>query len=182
MPHYIRWMLLLMVAGLNSCSSAPESEEDLVGRYVFEVYEENYSWGHTLKGFYIDHAGNVLVYDHSGDRWVPTPSRTGRVTDVDLAEKFESGKKILNLGSGTVLEKAKLIDSAARGAIQKYAQARDRGRFAYVGYMYDPDRRDYRTITLGADGDWLETNPTPAAQELLTWLKDVRDRVSDATR
>jgi hypothetical protein len=171
---------LLATLLMPSCASTSDSEA--VGRYVFDVYEENYSWGHTLRGFFIEGDGTVAVYDHSGHRWVPTPDRRGRITDVDLAEKFDGAKPVLEIGIDTVRSKAGLIAHAARGAMSKYNQARDRGRFAYVAYMYDPDRRDYRTIVLGADGDWLETNNSPAAEELLAWLKSVKEKVSDATR
>ena len=51
-----------------------------------------------------------------------------------------------------------------------------------MGYIYDAERNNYRAVVIGADGDWLETNAAPAAQELLTWLKEVKDQVSDAQR
>lgn len=181
MRGYVRLLVgAVLVVLANACASTPASEA--IGRYVFDVYEENYSWGHTLRGFFIDRDGNVSSYDHSGDRWVPNPNRSGRIDDVDLAEKFEGAKPVVNVGAETVLQKARLIDHAAHGAVTKFNQSRDRGRFAYVAYMYDPDRRNYRTVVLGADGDWLETNASPAAQELLAWLKTVKDNVSDAQR
>jgi hypothetical protein len=175
-------ILLGVLAAMLMPSCASTSDAEAIGRYVFDVYEENYAWGHTLRGFFIEGDGTVSVYDHSGHRWVPDPDRAGRVDDVDLAEKFDGAKPILEIGPDTVRQKADLIDRAAHGAISKYSQSRDRGRFAYVAYLYDPDRRDYRTIVLGADGDWMETNNSPAAQDLLTWLKSVKEKVSDATR
>ncbi len=174
------WVGVVVVLMVNACASTRAADGEWVGRYVFDVYEENYSWGHTLRGFFIDRDGNVSSYDHSGDRWVPSQNRAGRIDDVDLAEKFDGSKPVINVGAETVLRKAELIDPAAHGALKKYNQSRDRGRFAYVAYLYDPDRRNYRTIVLGADGDWLETNESPAAQELLEWLKTVKERVSAA--
>lgn len=183
MRECVRFLVgAVLVVLANACASTPPSDPEAVGRYVFDVYEENYSWGHTLRGFFIDRDGNVSSYDHSGDRWVPNPNHSGRIDDVDLAERFEGAKQVINVGPETVLRKAQLIDHAAHGAVTKFSQSRDRGRFAYVAYMYDPDRRNYRTVVLGADGDWLETNASPAAQELLAWLKTVKDNVSEAQR
>ncbi len=181
MPGHARMaFVFLLVLLAPSCASTSDSES--IGRYVFDVYEENYAWGHTLRGFFIEGDGTVAVYDHSGNRWVPNPDRPGRIDDVDLADKFDGAKPIFEIGPQTVREKIGLIERAAHGAVNKYSQSRDRGRFAYVAYLYDPDRHNYRTVVLGADGDFLETNNSPAAQELLTWLKSVKEKVSDAQR
>jgi hypothetical protein len=37
-------------------------------------------------------------------------------------------------------------------------------------------------VVVGADGDWLETNTSPEAKELLEWLSEVKEKVSDAQR
>lgn len=174
---------LAVVALLTACghSAAKDDFED-IGRYVFDVYEENYSWGHTLRGFVIERDGRVRSYDHSDERWIPTQDRAGRLAETDLADKFYGSKVRLTLAADAVRAKAQLLPSAAHGTITRFNQSRDRGRFAFVGYIYDPDRSSYRAVVVGADGDWLETNTSPAAQELLTWLNEVKEKVSDAQR
>lgn len=177
----VRAAALALGVLLNGCAH-PVTGDAAIGRYVFDVYEENYSWGNTLRGFIIERDGSVRIYDHSNTRWTPEQNRSGRLAEADLAAKFHGTKIPLTLSAGEVRAKALLLPAAARGKIVRESQARDRGRFAYVGYIYDPDRSSYRMVVIGADGDWLETNTSPAGQELLTWLKEVKDKVSDAQR
>jgi len=172
--------LLVLLAGCGHTAANDRSEE--IGRYVFDVYEENYAWGHTLRGFVIERDGRVRTYDHSDERWLPTQDRAGRVAETDLADKFYGSKARLTLSADAVRAKAQLLPAAAHGTITRFSQSRDRGRFAFVGYIYDPDRSSYRPVVVGADGDWLETNTAPAAQELLQWLNEVKEKVSDAQR
>lgn len=173
--------VIVLLALPCGCSHTAATEDlENIGRYVFEVYEENYSWSHTLRGFVIESDGSVHTYDHSSERWVPQQNRAGRLSAADLAEKFSGSKNQLTLAADEVRAKAQLLPMVARGTLTRSSQARDRGRFAYVGYIYDAERDNYRAVVIGADGDWLETNTAPAAQELLTWLKEVKDQVSDA--
>ncbi|MBI3775734.1 MAG: hypothetical protein HY273_09315 [Gammaproteobacteria bacterium] len=179
----LRLAALAVLALASGCGhSAAKDDFEEIGRYVFDVYEENYSWGHTLRGFVIERDGRVRTYDHSDERWLPTQDRAGRIAETDLADKFYGSKVRLTLPADAVRAKAKLLPYAAHGTITRFSQARDRGRFGFVGYIYDPDRTSYRAVVVGADGDWLETNSSPEAQELLTWLNEVKEKVSDATR
>ena len=176
-----RGAALTILALLGGCGHTTANDDfENIGRYVFDVYEENYSWSRTLRGFVIESDGSVRTYDHSNERWLPGQNRAGRLSEADLADKFSGSKNHLTLAADAVRAKAQLLPMAARGTITRSSQARDRGRFAYVGYIYDADRNSYRAVVIGADGDWLETNSAPAAQELLTWLKEVKDQVSDA--
>ncbi len=179
----VRVTVLMGWAWLAGCSHTVASDNfEEIGRYVFDVYEENYSWGHTLRGFVIERDGRVHTYDHSDERWTPAQDRSGRVAEADLADKFYGAKPRVTLAADAVRAKALLLPTVAHGTITRFNQSRDRGRFAYVGYIYDPSRNSYRTVVVGADGDWLETNTSPAAQELMTWLNEVREKVSDAQR
>ena len=178
-----RGAALALLAILVGCGhSAAKDDFEEIGRYVFDVYEENYSWGHTLRGFVIERDGRVRTYDHSDERWLPTQDRAGRLPETDLADKFYGSKLRFTLPADVVRAKAQLLPAAAHGTITRFSQSRDRGRFAFVGYIYDPDRTSYRAVVVGADGDWLETNTAPAAHELLQWLNDVKEKVSDAQR
>ena len=172
--------LLVLLAGCGHSAAKDDFEE--IGRYVFDVYEENYSWGHTLRGFVIERDGRVRTYDHSDERWIPTQDRSGRVAEADLADKFYGSKVRLTLAADAVHAKAKLLPTVAHGTITRFSQSRDRGRFAFVGYIYDRDWSSYRPVVVGADGDWLETNTSPEAKELLEWLSEVKEQVSDAQR
>ncbi len=179
----VRVVTLALLALMSGCGhTAANDNFEEIGRYVFDVYEENYSWGHTLRGFVIERDGHVRTYDHSDERWIPTQDRAGRLAEADLADKFYGSKVRVTLTANEVRTKAQLLRDAAHGTIIRFNQARDRGRFAFVGYIYDPDRSSYRPVVVGADGDWLETNSSPAAQELLTWLNEVKEKVSDAQR
>jgi len=181
-PYEVMRAAALALGVLLSGCAHTAANDAAIGRYVFDVYEENHSWGNTLRGFVIEHDGGVRVYDHSDTRWTPEQNRSGRLGEADLAAKFHGTKIPLTLAADEVRAKALLLPAAARGKITRESQARDRGRFGYVGYIYDPARSSYRVVVIGADGDWLETNTSPAAQELLTWLKEVKDKVSDAQR
>ena len=179
----VRGAALALLALLSGCGhTAANDNFEEIGRYVFDVYEENYSWGHTLRGFVIESDGRVRTYDHSDERWIPAQDRAGRLAEAELADKFYGSKVRLTLAADAVRAKAQLLPAAAHGTITRFNQSRDRGRFAYVGYIYDPGRTSYRAVVVGADGDWLETNMSPAAQELMTWLNEVKEKVSDAQR
>lgn len=173
-------VLLMLLGGCGHTAASDDSEE--IGRYVFDVYEENYSWGHVLRGFVIESDGKVRTYDHSDERWVPAQDRSGRLSEADLADKFYGSKVRLTLGADAVRAKAQLLPAVAHGTLTRFNQSRDRGRFAYTGYIYDADRKSYRAVVVGADGDWLETNTSPAAHELMAWLNEVKEKVSDAQR
>ena len=175
--------VLGLLVSLSACGhSAAKDEFEDIGRYVFDVYEENYSWGHTLRGFVIERDGRVRSYDHSDERWIPTQDRAGRLPETDLADKFYGSKVRLTLAADAVHAKAKLLPTVAHGTITRFSQSRDRGRFAFVGYIYDRYWSSYRAVVVGADGDWLETNTSPEAKELLEWLNEVKEKVSDAQR
>lgn len=167
---------------LTACATSSDIDSPEEGRYLFDVYDENFSWSYTLRGFYIDRDGGVWTYDHSDDKWVPTPSRSGRLSGVDLADKFEHAKKVVTLDPGVVREKVRLIRSASHGAISRFSQSRDSGKYAHVAYLYDADRGDYRVVVLAAEGDVVETNSAGAAQELLQWLKEVKEKISETQR
>lgn len=175
-------LVLLGVLLLAGCATTRDSDPAETGRYLFDVYDENYSWAYTLRGFYIDRDGGVWTYDHSDDKWIPTPSRSGRLSGVDLADKFEHSKKVVTLDPRVVSEKARLIPSASRGAISRFSQSRDSGRSAHVAYLFDADRGDYRVVVLAAEGDSVESNSSDASGELLRWLKEVREKISETQR
>ena len=178
-----RWPAFALLACLGGCGhTAANDNFEEIGRYVFDVYEENYSWGHVLRGFVIESDGRVRTYDHSDERWLPAQDRSGRLAEADLADKFSGSKVRLTLAADAVRAKALLLPAAVHGTITRFNQSRDRGRFGYTGYIYDPARNTYRAVVVGADGDWLETNTSPAAQELMTWLNEVKEKVSDAQR
>ncbi len=178
----VRGTVLALLVLLAGCSHTATNDNEEIGHYVFDVYEENHSWGHTLRGFVIQRDGRVLTYDRGNQRWAPTHNRSGRLAEADLANKFHGSKIRLTLPADAVRAKAQLLPAAVRGSITRVGQSNDRGRFAYVGYIYDPDRINYRAVVIGADGDWLETNTAPAAQELLKWLVEVKEKMSDAQR
>jgi hypothetical protein len=173
------WVLAAWVVLIGGCAGTDEDDARGGGRYLFDVYEENFSWGYTLRGFYVDRNGDVWSYDHSDERWLPGDGAV-RLSEADLKEKFDHGRKVLTLGAKVVRDKLRLIDVASRGGIARFSQSRDRGRYAWVAYQYDPDRRNYRVVVLGADGDWIESNSTSAAQELVAWLNEVKQKVSAA--
>lgn len=179
---YARMLALLAPVFLSACAALSDDELPETGRYLFDVYDENFSWSYTLRGFYIDRDGGVWTYDHSDDKWIPTPNRAGRLTGVDLADKFEHAKKVVTLDPQVVRNKTRLIKSAAHGAISRFSQSRDQGRYAHVAYLYDSDRQDYRVVVLAATGDVVESNSTAAAGELLQWLKDVKEKISEQQR
>lgn len=166
----------------SACATSNDIDPPEAGRYVFDVYDENFSWTYTLRGFFIDSDGGVWTYDHSDDKWIPTPNRAGRLSSVDLADKFEHAKKVVVLDPLVVREKVRLIRSASHGAISRFSQSRDQGRYAHVAYLYDADRNDYRAIVLATEGDSVESNSSDAAAELLAWLKEVKEKISETQR
>jgi hypothetical protein len=148
---------------------------DFSDSIVFECYYINFAWGHQHSGYYVDRDGGVHAYDRSGDPWLPESVTRGDslIPEADMVAKFEGARAYRHVPRETVLEKARLLPTAARGRLKRTHEAFDAGAAGCAGYLYDVDKALYQTIELGQEGDFRVTNSARAARDLTKWLRSL---------
>lgn len=166
---------------LAACNNAAEPGTEIVptaqsGHVLLEIEYVNFAWVPTWLGFYVDTDGNVFSYDRKGVAW----ESDGILTEDQLEEKFSLNRTLV--ASRDRLE----IDALARRITQVVpdqlsqpsSPCADAGILTYRAYHFDPLTRTYRPVLLRAEGDRAQQNLSPAAQELVAFLKSLSLRNS----
>ena len=144
-------------------------------KILLEVFHVNHAAGYTLKGFYIDHEGNVFGYDHSDGFW--NRSASDAIGEKDLLEKYQHGNKKLGTVEAEDLAKYyRLIERASTGEVPeaKDGGMRDYGSTYYLAFLWQADQSQYIPIILRQEGDWVRDNTSGSAGELVQWLKEIK--------
>jgi len=169
--------IVVQLFSLTACDDPQAPGEPAGGlaetTYLFDVYHVNHAWGYTLRGHYIDSAGNVFAYDHSHEAWYPEdPSN---LTAEELAEKFsEVTEQVATVEDRRLRRMERLIAIAARqGLSDPESGPCDAGIVYYIGYRYNQTSERYHPVILSQFGDWIRYNESEAAVQLRDWLDDL---------
>lgn len=162
---------------LVNCDTGTIVNASFNQKILFQAGYANYAWSPTHSGFLIDSIGNVFCYN--------LPSKW---KDVDSLNQLSSQDMDFNLAQtdgicftiNTAELKSKLnlllIASRAKISAPKNEGA-DGGVSYYFGYTFNMKTNTYKEITLKQVGDWSIENKSKAAEELATWLFDLKQQI-----
>ena len=163
----------LLLAFLTGCV-----EDDIVKTenttVYFEVNHSNDAWNTQRKGFVIDEAGNVRIYENPV-KWIEADSSKGMLTIADIQENISktvlSDKKVDAATLKAYTEKIPLI------SMEEYTKripgGTDMGITSYYAYRFDSKKQVYIPILLSETGDWKMQNKDQSAIEISGWLTGI---------
>lgn len=147
--------------------SWPASQEIL-----FDITSVNFAWGYRLTGYYVDCAGAVYRYDHSGEIWNPSAEP---IPAAELLEKYSRERELV--GKILIAELSamfELVEAASAGPLDHPVDTgcRDFGVIVHYAYLYDTQVDAYRPVLLHQRGDWGQRNNAASAKILHDWLNE----------
>jgi hypothetical protein len=140
---------------------------------LLEIEYINYAWTPTYFGYFVDATGDVYSYDRQGTPWPHGEAR--EITEEELAEKFSLRRVLL-----ATRDSAEIVDVVAnigqldesQVTVEKL-QCADAGLLTYRAYKYNAGNRTYQPVLLRVEGDVARQNLSPAAQELIAYLRSL---------
>ncbi len=154
-------------------------------KLLFEAGYQNYAWGFTYDGIYVNAAGEVWSYSHPQTA-TPAPAPTdvpwphAGMTETEITTKYASNAKLLTtLSKDQVLAMYKLVSLAETGMLIRQNSCADAGSRLYVAWRYDATTSTYSPVQLGMTGDTTARNTVPAAAQLVSWLSSVGSLSTD---
>lgn len=170
--------LLLICSVFYSC----EDDLKLTDQKVFfEVHYLNSAWFYTNNGIMIDSLGQIHTFDikDNQDSWVYTEP-TGYISQSDMNKNLSlcTTAQGITVSTDSLKYYVEKIDNAARGKLsQSEIMMADAGSLQYIAYVYEPHKKRYKKILLHQWGDIQINNSSKAAQELTTWLLNLRNSI-----
>jgi len=141
------------------------------GEYFFEVDYANFAWSPTRTGVVIDASGDVWSFDYG--QQAESDTQKDGYTGAELAAKYAHGRHLLRHVDATeVAAHATKIAQAAEGPLgPEVSRCADAGIRRFHGFRYDAATDTYRPVLLHQEGDAARRNLSPAAAELVGWLR-----------
>ena len=168
----VKYALMIGAMALGGCdeTTAPDSDDAPV---LLEIEYVNYAWTPTYFGFFVDATGDVYSYDREGTPW--PHGENSVVTEEELNEKFSLKRTLLSTRDSAeiALLKARISQvNASQVSAQKH-QCADAGLLTYRAYKYNSGNRTYEPVFLRMEGDAAQQNISPAAQELIAYVRSL---------
>ncbi len=168
----VKYAALLGVLALPACNetTAPDGGGAQV---LLEIEYVNYAWIPTYFGFFVDAGGDVYSYNREGTPWAHGEDRV--VTEEELTEKF-SLKRTLVASRDSVevaLVKSRISQVNVSQVTNEKLQCADAGLLTYRAYKYNAANRTYEPVLLRVEGDAAQENVSPAAQELIAYVRSL---------
>ncbi len=157
-------------------------------KVLFGFSYVNFAWGYQNRGWFIDNHGLAKAYQVRDPKiWHEAAQNgpdSGYISEGDLlADYVLANKTVFEFSHFIINGKIKLIPKAAGGEYTPRAHsAFDAGLRKYCAYQWDEAKGKYREIVLSISGDWTQTNLSPAADTLNTWLQDLSPIYEDSLR
>lgn len=152
-------------------------------KLLFEAGYQNYAWGFTFSGVYVNAAGEVWSYEYpqSGPSTPPPlPSLHAGMTEAEITGKYASNPKLVaTLSKDAVLAMYKLVSLAETGMMLRQSSCADAGERVFVAWRYDAASNTYSPVQLGASGDNTARNTVAAGGQLVDWLAQVGSLPND---
>ncbi|HET9440387.1 MAG TPA: hypothetical protein VFO52_09460 [Longimicrobiales bacterium] len=168
----MKYMLLLAAVALPACDEAT-GPDDETGRVLLEIEYVNYAWTPQYFGFFLDATGDVYSYNRDGTPWAHGEDRV--ITAEQLEEKFSLKRTLVaTRDTAEIRQVAARIGQINEGQVsaEKWACA-DAGLLSYRAYKYNSGNRTYEPVLLRVEGDMARQNLSPAAQELITYVRSL---------
>ncbi len=157
--------------GTDQAGSTAGAQTWLCGREY-----ANQAWGYQRRGVVLDISGKVWRYEI---RSMPNamvnpwqPKDVSAMSEEELKLRYDgataTGKQVpaedIARNLGLIGEAAQAVPTEPKGV------GADMGQTLTYCYTYDQSRRLYSQVMLDNKGDWVSTNPSPAARTLVNWL------------
>jgi hypothetical protein len=174
--------LLILAISCKKNSTELQIDEEIIGQKVlFHFSYDNFAWGRSYFGWYIDNNGNVWNLKEVNHWWDEEMNIIGKenriiLYDADsLNQLYEECRDriitIINLDSLNYYYQ--LIDEASDG---KYSEPKsvgfDMGSKIYGCLYYDKRENKYKKVILSVSGDYQFKNLDSYAIRIDTWLKN----------
>jgi hypothetical protein len=168
----------LMLATAACAPSAGMVSAQPVDDFYCENSYTNFATGYQHHGTYVDSRGQVFAFGSasSGPGAIPwQPKHPESPTREELEEKYSHDRRpIGSVDARTLTEVRGWIGKARAGTLSKKVQrGADMGTAASQCWVSDAGKNAFRPVELAVDGDWSYSNTSPAAAELVRWLKTV---------
>ena len=185
MTKILKWVLLgALICGLAapvSCSKkqSPDTESVAVHRILFHISYENYAWGYSGYGYYVDDEGNVWKMTTPNHWWAEEMNIIEGKSDRTLYEADDLEQSYLDsqdcivchINVDPLEEQHDLIEKAAGGDYSTPASTGcDMGSWVTGCLHYDQATDKYEKVILSVSGDWSAHNLDPSAATLTGWL------------
>ena len=173
-------ILYLIPVSLFLLGSCEKSDLQIKPNQVayFEYEYINYAWGYQHAGWIIDNSGKVLGYNLP-DAWT-FPDSAGFISETDLEMNLSQTDTVYNHQISTLEldQQINLIPGAAKGKLsEKKSIMADAGGWGYWCYIWDNERDKYKKVLLDQKGDLEQTNLSAEAHILVSWLKQVSEKL-----
>jgi hypothetical protein len=168
-------ILILLAFTLSSTSckdSSINTDNQSLGKIVFENEYMNYAWGYVRNGNYVAEDGKVYSYDLGKTNIQVKDSSDGYYFEEELLSKYHHYDTLrLVIPKDTILWAYNLAllvnpntysDTSRTGA--------DMGLYTYSIYLYRSEKKKYQKIILNQEGDWHLRNISESAVELTKWF------------
>ena len=153
----------------SSCGCVNHSDSPVLFAYRYT----NWAWGYQERGWMIDREGKVRAYNLPVN--YRSPDSLGYLSEEDLYHNLALTDTVIEiLDPAEVDAYAALIPDAAGGELsEKENIAADAGSSVLTCYLYDNDKKAYRSVFLAMSGDWQQFNQSEPAQEIVDWLLEL---------
>jgi len=156
-------------------------------RVLFQQSFINYAWGYQNRGWFVDNDGEMKAYRIAGrgDQWhnVGTAGTdSGYIVQKELEENYAKADWVIyHIPQSELIEKFRLISSAANGPYSPYTRAAyDAGNVLFCAYLLDKEKGAYGQVLLERSGDFSQFNENADAQEIQKWLVGLNQIYADS--
>jgi hypothetical protein len=140
---------------------------------LFQFDYINYAWGYQHNGFFIDTAGNVLIYNNP-EGW-NFPDNDFGLIEAQMRENIDSCRQ-----SGKKIPKEELkkysgyINNIALSKITALKNvAADAGTSEFICYQYSENTGMYKGCLIKREGDFTCENLNFFSKKVASWMKEI---------
>ncbi len=178
----ISFLLLLLVSCKQNSTELKTDEGKINQQVLFHFSYDNYAWGHTYFGWYIDDMGNVWHLKETNHWWAEQMNTIlseskSLFYDSDSINQFyktcrDTILAVINLDSLNFYYQ--LIDEASNGPYSEPKNVgADIGSIIYGCLYYNKRDNKYKKVILSCSGDWVVNNLDSCAIKIDKWLKRI---------
>lgn len=151
-----------------------QEERDTLSFYL-EYEFENYAWGHSHKGLFIDSMGHVIKYDLMDSESAWTPSTSEYFSETEIQAKIHHADTLMGkLPLDTLnMLKALVFDTGTILFSDTICDCVDFGSKRYFKYQFQEDRMKFKKIQLGFSGDCNATTKPESAKKLILMIESI---------
>ena len=168
----LKYALMVGALALPACDETTAPDGD-TGPVLLEIEYVNYAWVPTHFGFFVDATGDVYSYNREGQPWPHAEERV--ITEEALDEKFSLKRTLVSTRDTVEIAalRARIIQVSKEQVTPEKMQCADAGLLTFRAYRYNAANRTYEPVLLRVEGDIAQENTSPAAQELIAYVRSL---------